>query len=380
MIIFTLIKNKLKYMNFFNSKVLLFISILSISCSENELNERLLAKASGTPGELFVVMDSTQWHGDLGRAVKNTLISSVPGLPNEEPHFRVHYIEPTKFNSVLERVTNILFVATLDSKTKGGVAVRNKITKNYIEEHPDKFMISQSDVYAKGQSVLYLFGSTQEELTKNISINEKVIRNFFNNAEKKRLEEALYKTQEKIGISKTLLNTHGLHMRIPNGYRIEENVPGFIWIRSPGTANESIDKNILITYKPYTSETAFNKKEIIAWRDEFTKEKVFENPENIDSYMETDTINVPVDYNSVKLGGNFAKEIRGIWKTHNLGIGGPYISYVVLDNDSKQIFYLDGFIVSPSKPKRESIRQLETILSTFRTKNQMEVSEQKASN
>jgi len=367
-------------MNFFNTKILLFITLIAFSCSESELTDKLLAKASGNPGELFVVMDSMQWHSELGKAVKNAIISSVPGLPNEEPYFRVHYIEPTKFNSVLERVTNILFVATLDSKTKGGVAVRNKITKNYIQEHPDKFMISQSDVYAKGQSVLYLFGATQEELTVQVAENESTIRNFFNSAEKQRLENDLYKTREKLGINKMLLSTHGFHMRIPNGYRIEENVPGFVWIRSPGTANESIDKNILLSYKPYTSETSFNKGEIIAWRNKITKDKVFENPENLDSYMETDTINVPVEYKSVKIGGNFAKEIRGIWKTHSLGIGGPYISYVVLDKDSEQIFYLDGFIVSPGKPKRESIRQLETILSTFRTKSQIEASEKKVSN
>ena len=184
--------------------------------------------------------------------------------------------------------------------------------------------------------------------------------------------QSLYKAKEAKAINKTLLKSHGFHLRIPYGYRLEENENGFVWLRNPGVADGTIDKNIFITYKPYRSEESFSKREMIAWRDEITKEKIYEDPNTPSSYMETDTINVRVEYNSLKLGGNFAKEIKGIWKTHNLGIGGPYISYVVLDKESNQLFYLDGFVVSPGKPKRESIRELETILNTFRTKSQME--------
>ena len=170
-------------------------------------------------------------------------------------------------------------------------------------------------------------------------------------------------------------------MRIPNGYRLEDNVPGFVWLRSPGTTQGSIDKNIFVTYKPYESEISFTKKAIIDWRNEITKERIFEDPDQPNSYMETDTINLGVEYTSLELGGNYSKEIRGIWKTHNLGIGGPYISYVVLDQETNQLFYLDGFVVSPGKPKRESMRELETILSTFKTKSQMDAAEkQKAFN
>lgn len=360
-------------MKILKPKYLLLIFLVSMfSCSDEMLNERLLVQAEGRPGELFVVMDSVQWKGELGEIIKSVIGINVPGLPQEEPYFNVHYIEPTQFKSFLRNVKNILFVATLDSKTQGGVTVRNYITRKYIEDNPDKYRVSQKDVYAKGQTVLYLFGANQDELGERIAENQNFVKDYFNDVEKKRLLKSLYKAKEAKGINRTLLKKHGFHLRIPYGYRLEENESGFVWLRSPGVADGTIDKNIFITYKPYQSEESFTKREIIAWRDEITKEKIYEDPSTPSSYVETDTVNVPVEYNSVKLGGNFAKEIRGIWKTHNLSIGGPYISYVVLDKESNQLFYLDGFVVSPGKPKRESMRELETILSTFKTKSQMQ--------
>ncbi len=360
-------------MQIIKTKYLLLIGFIGLfSCSEEMLNDRLLVDAVGKPGELFIVMDSIQWKGELGEVIKSVVNTNVPGLPQNEPYFKVHYIEPTKFKSFLKNVKNILFVATLDSKTKGGVTVRNYITRKYIEENQDKYRVSQNDVYAKGQSVLYLFGANQEELADKISQNESFVRDYFNNVEQKRLTQSLYKAKEKKAINNTLLKKHGFYMRIPNGYRFEDNVPGFVWLRSPGVADGNIDKNIFITYKQYQSEEEFTKREIIAWRDKITKDKIFEDPNYPSSYMETDTINVEVNYKTIGIAGNFAKEIRGIWRAHSKGIGGTYISYVVLDKEANLLFYIDGFVVSPGKPKRETMRELEAILRTFRTKSQKE--------
>lgn len=359
-------------MKYFGISALFFLAIFfTISCSVDGVNERLLVNASGRPGELFVVMDSVQWKGELGEVIRNELIANVPGLATDEPYFTVRYIEPTKFNSVLNKTKNIVFVATLDSKTKGGETVRGYITSQYIKDNPNKFIISQKDLYAKGQTVLYLFSNTAEKLSNELNQNQGVLRNFFVKVERERLEHSLYAAKEKTGINNTLLKKHGFYMRIPNGYRIEDDVPGFVWLRSPGVTDGSFDKNIFVAYRPYTSEASFDEKEIIAWRNAITKEHVFEDPDSPASYMETDTVNVPVVYNSVKVNGNFAKEIRGIWRTHNYSVGGPYVGYIVLDEESNQLFYMDGFVVAPGEPKRDAINELDAILNTFKTKQQM---------
>ena len=79
---------------------------------------------------IILVMDSVQWKGELGTAMRRALNTEVPGLGRPEPLFLVRYIEPTLFNSVLNKTKNIILVATLDSKTKGGSVVRNFMTPN----------------------------------------------------------------------------------------------------------------------------------------------------------------------------------------------------------------------------------------------------------
>ena len=160
---------KLKYV------YLLLLTIITFSCTFDENSQRLLVKASGTPGEIILVMDSVQWQGELGDAIKNTLQAGLPGVARPETLFTVRYIEPTLFNSVLNKARNIIFVATLDSKTTGGTTVRKFMTENYIQDHPDKFIISQKDIYASGQEALYLFSATSEELTEKINNNKATI-------------------------------------------------------------------------------------------------------------------------------------------------------------------------------------------------------------
>ena len=155
----------------------LFLLFYLLSCTIDENTNRLLVKASGTPGEIILVMDSVQWKGELGGAIRQTLQAYLPGVARPERLFVIRYIEPTLFNSVLNKARNIIFVATLDSKTRGGTTVRNFMTKNYIQDNPDKFIISQKDIYASGQDAIYLFSATSAELTEKILNNKSTLVN-----------------------------------------------------------------------------------------------------------------------------------------------------------------------------------------------------------
>ena len=74
---------------------------------------------------------------------------------------------------------------------------------------------------------------------------------------------------------------------------------------------------------------------------------------------------VPVVSKKVSFDGQFAVETRGLWKTNNLSMGGPFISYTLVNEEKNRLFYIEGFVYSPGKNQREDIRELEVILSTF---------------
>jgi hypothetical protein len=342
---------------------LFLLTSIIYSCDIDENSGRLLVKGSGTPGEIILVIDSVQWRGELGKVLKETLQADVPGVSRPEKLFTVRYIEPTLFNSVLNKARNIIFVATLDSKTRGGETVRNFMTDNYIQEHPDKFIISQKDIFASDQDVLYLFSATTDDLIERVRNNKETIRNFYNQKENERLLKSLFIAKEEKAVSKHLENTYGYSIRVPNGYRIETNEPKFMWLRSVGV----IDKNIFITYTDYTNDKIFENSNLIGLRDSITQYNVFEDPADADSYMKVDTLHLETEYISTKFYGQYAKRIRGIWMANNLTIGGSFISYIFVDPDTNRLYFLDGFVVSPGKKKRETLRELEVILKTFST-------------
>ena len=60
-------------------------------------------------------------------------------------------------------------------------------------------------------------------------------------------------------------------------------------------------------------------------------------------------------------------QIRALWRTNTTTMGGPYIGYALVDQPKGRLYYIEGFAFAPGKDKREIMRELDTILSTFRT-------------
>ena len=71
---------------------------------------------------------------------------------------------------------------------------------------------------------------------------------------------------------------------------------------------------------------------------------------------------IPPVINQINFNNKYAIEAKGLWKTNNLSMGGPFISYVFVDEELNRVYYIDGFVYSPGKSQREFIRELETIL------------------
>lgn len=348
--------------------VFLIFSVLACDTKKNsEKDTSLLPPSSGGSGEIILVIDSTLYSDTVGKALKNVLSTEILGLPREEPHFTVRQVEPEKLNNVLKNVSNLIFVMTLEDRSPGTKRVRQYFTESSlkkIEEQPDLFMFSATDVYAKNQQVLYLFSKTSERLASKILENKEQIRNIFNVKERERLEKGLYKAKVSKGLSQTLVDEHKFFMKIPFGYKLVENKKRFIWFRQ---INAESDKNIFITYRPYVSEGQFTKEKIIQLRDSIARQKLFEDPEVPDTYIITETgvPFKPIVTKEVNFNNLYAVEMRGLWRTRNATMGGPFLSYTIVDEKLGRIYYLEGFLYSPGKSQREFMRELEVILHTF---------------
>jgi hypothetical protein len=95
---------------------------------------------------------------------------------------------------------------------------------------------------------------------------------------------------------------------------------------------------------------------------------LFGNPERLQSYLVTETAIAfkPVLTREISFHGKYAIEMRGLWRTNNLTMGGPFLSYALVDEKTGMLYYIEGFTYAPGKEQREIMRELEVILNTFK--------------
>ncbi|MEL7003442.1 MAG: DUF4837 family protein, partial [Bacteroidota bacterium] len=270
-------------------------------------------------------------------------------------------------------VKNILFVVTLDQFTPGANVVKKYFTPNTltrIKEDENLYIHTASDEFARDQQIMYLFGKDEKSLIKNIAENEDRIQGFFNNVENERLKKGLYKAKENTGLNELLIKDHQASMKIPFGYKLVVNEPGFVWFRQ---INDESDKNVFVTYKNYTTEKAFLNESIIQMRDSVAKNQLFEDPDDPETHIltETNVPYIPVTSKEINFNNKFGIETKGIWKTKNLSMGGPFLGYTTVDEELGRLYYIEGFVFSPGKDQREFMREMEVILSTFKVKSEI---------
>lgn len=351
-----------------------FILLASLFGCGTGKNKEYLPKATGRSGDIVVVIDSMQWKGPVGDALRKVLSVDVPGLPREESRFNVINVHPSDKLYSLLQLRNLIYAFTLDQTTPGTKKIISGFTPETIEEiksDTSYYVYTEKDVNSKGQEVMYLFGQTEEMLVQHINENGQNIADYFNDLERRRLEEKLFKTNSTQGITDFLIKEQQCAIELPIGFKLADKQSDFIWFRQ---IELEVDNNVFLTWKPYESEYQLLPDSLIAWRDEVAKKYLYEDPDNPVSYILTET---EVPFNPViarqsKIRDHYAMELRGLWRTNNKSMGGPFVGYALVDQDRGLLYYVEGFTFSPGKPQREIMRELETIVKTFRTSAEVE--------
>lgn len=353
-------------------KALLFLftsAILLSACNGTGDRSRNLPKAAGASGDIYLFMDSAQWKGKVGQVMDSIFNQEMTGLPREEGIFRMSYVDPRKMNFVLKQRRNLIFLTTLDKSSTGHQVVRSLLTEEQLKAiaaDSSKFIQTYNDVYAKDQEVMFLFAQTEEQMVSKLTKNSQKLINFFDKAERDRLNATLFNNGTVKGVTTWLEKNFQVKMTIPFGYKLVQNESDFVWVRQINSAD---DRDIFIARTDYTSVDQFKKENLVKFRDEIAKKYLFEDPEKPNTYLvtETEIPYKPITTREVNFNGNYAVEIRGLWRTNTHSMGGPFLAYALTDKATGKFFYVEGFVYGPSKDLREMMRQMETVLWTFKT-------------
>ncbi len=320
----------------------LFTAILFFSCSDS--STVMYKNVTGRAGELVVVISKDSWEGAPGQAIKDVLAQAQIGLPQEEPLFSLIDVPHQAFTDIFKTTRNIVQTRISSTVEKSGVTLKN-------------------DVWAYPQATVQINAKNQEEFVQLFNDNKDKIISYFLAAERRR-NTLNYRNVYEKAVYNTLDKDFGITMRVPPGFRIMKQAKDFIWVQYD---TPEIIQGIVIYTHPYVSDSAFTVNYQLPIRDSILK-KYVDGPTD-GSYMGTE-LRFDQIFNTTRLNGNYATEMRGLWRLYNDFMGGPYVALAVLDQANQQVINAYGFVYAPSKDKRNLLRQVEAMVYSLSLNNQ----------
>jgi hypothetical protein len=320
-------------------------------------------KSRGAIGEIVVAVDSIKWQGPVGQALRDVFEGSIPGLIRDENFYDLRKVDPRAMNKVLKMSTNIIYVTTFDDKKGGSQVINAMFTKESKEKaaaDPSLFMLRNSDEFALDQEVIYLFGNNEAELIQNLKENKRHLQNLFQVRERNRMQKVIL--ARKSSEANMAGQQIGLQLNVPASYQIAKSADNFLWLRQPTISTARPDISLFFYSTDYTSELQTFPDSIIALRERITRQHIYGNPDNRNSFLITERLDPSPVFTNFRINDNFAVEIRGGWKTNNLSMGGSFLAYIMVDAEKGKLYYMEGFVYYPNEAHRESIREIETIL------------------
>ncbi|UJP63321.1 DUF4837 family protein [Mongoliitalea daihaiensis] len=353
--------------------LLLLIGMFS-ACDSNdeEGSSSTKPKARGAIGEIILAIDSAKWQGPVGQALREVFMEDQKGLIRDEYIFDIRKVDPRGMTRILRMATNIIYVTTFDDRSSASQSINATFSKEAKEKaaaDPTLYMLRSKDEFAQGQEVVYLFGRDEESLIKNIRENKSRLQNLFQVRERGRLEKLLL--ARKNSAAKVAGRDLGLEVNVPASYQIAKAENNFLWLRQPTPRSDKPDISMFFYSTDYTSEDQVFPENVLALRESITKQHIFGDPSNRNSYIVTERVDPSPAFNNFKINDNFAVEIRGGWKTNNLSMGGSFLGYLLVDNEKGKMYYMEGFVYYPNEAHREAIREIETILLATEITSQM---------
>lgn len=328
-------------MNNWTYRVLfLWVFVLVFGCEDGSKKKVFLPESTGSTNQLMVVTEGDIWESRVGDSIRSRFASPVWGLNREEPIFNMIHIPTEAFRGTYRKGRSVLIVAN-DSASRVQF-IRNK--------------------YAEAQEIAVVRGPTEDALIDGIArAADSAIYRYKRNE----ISEVQRRFRRSLQKSPAIEDSFGYALLVPSVYQVSKNEPGFLWLDRP------IDKgnmNVLLYEVDQDRIPADSTMitEVIRYRDSIWKEHVPgpEVPGRV-TYLATENMFSPF-VQETEIAGLKAYELRGLWQMENFPMGGPYLSYWVVDKARGRWLVLDGLVFAPSAIQRDYVFELEAIFRSMR--------------
>lgn len=320
---------------------LIFLSLFIFTACEMDYDVK--PAYSGSPGELVVVAPTQFWKNGLEDSINNVFCTAFPFLPQSEPKYTVFWYAPEKFESILRRHRNVLYINVDDT-------VKTPSAKLYNSK------------WAKDQLLIWMNGANIADIYHLLQERETALLQQLATKEMQRQMNVFASLPNK-EVDKRIAEKFHASIALPADYKLAVDSNDFLWAVSrsyrklSGTRHD-ITKGIVMYKTPYNSDSAFTKTALLADRDQMMR--MVPGPKE-GSYV---TLQSGIDPGQriQRFKGMYSSEIRGLWRTTQSFLGGPFLSLSVLDEKRGQIITIEGFVCAPKFNKREYMREMEAIV------------------
>lgn len=315
--------------------LILAIVLCFASCGEEQGDAVV---SGGNINEISIVISDALWNGEVGDGLRRKLAAPVDGLTQEEPLFTLNQMHDLSYDTNTKKRRNIIVIEKYGNNDF-------KVTHNNYCKKQNVFTISGKSI----DDLLHLIDMHSDEIIRIIKQTE-IAENQARNLESGLLDTLKFREQFHIDI------------RIPATYTFAMDKKDFAWLKRDISGGNA---NILLYRVPYTTVERNKTMDlnIITMRDSIGKQYIHgKEPE---TFMVTEESYAPYFF-MTSFNDKRAFETRGNWEMANDYMSGPFLNYVIRDDKHNSYLIVEGFIYSPSSPKRDLVIELESIIKSLR--------------
>jgi hypothetical protein len=319
-------------------------------CDEGSGKGVALPGKVGPSGELVVVCSDTEWYGPVGKRIREIFEDPFPLLPQLEPSFDLHHLDREAFDRFWKPHRNVLVVDIgdrIDTQTPSVAIYRDK--------------------YANGQLYVHAKARSEDALAAALLARRAELFSVFSAEEVERYRKLIALDENEVA-KREIKDLLDVEVTLPRDSRVVKTGKDFVWVdrqmtRLKGGDNHDVQQGWFMYTEPYTSDQQFLLPHRLNTRDSLLRQWV---PGPTDgSYMTTEMRSVP-RLEELAFNGQYAAEIRGLWRMENDYMGGPFCSLTVYDSLRARLVTVEGYAYAPFFDKREYVRMTEAVVRSLR--------------
>lgn len=348
---------------------MILIMLLALTACNNEITQQLEPKgaALGKMNEIVVICDDNLWESMVGDTFRFYFQSAYPILPFPEPMFDIRHFTTEELDGqpLRKELRTYAILANLSDETSpttqmvmkdlGDEKYYNARTKGNLSSSVGK------DKWARGQLLFYLFGNSYDDIAESIKKHFAAIGRRVNEHDEKQLKSSVYIDRINSGLSQKVMEEYGLDIKVPGEYKVavEDTKNNTLWLRKD---TKDAILNIVFQKLPYRNQQQLSLENMIKLRNAFGAKYI--TSDEVNDVMVVNDEDLPIYEYTFELDGQYTKEFRGVWEMTKSFAGGPFNTYIIVDEKNKNLIYADVFLMAPGASKRDYMMQLDYIIKS----------------